>query len=94
MKKIILCILLVFILPICMLFTGCGTPKAKEYEQVSNDRFVIIKEYRSGEEFYIILVDKETKVLYLRFTSYYRAGITVMVDSDGNPLLYEGEIEE
>lgn len=32
--------------------------------------------------------DRDTKVMYLWD---YRGGYTVMVDADGNPLLYEGE---
>lgn len=35
-----------------------------------------------------VLYDRDTKVMYLWD---YRGGYTVMVDADGNPLLYEGE---
>ena len=35
-----------------------------------------------------VLYDRDTNVMYLWD---YRGGYTVMVDADGNPLLYEGE---
>lgn len=35
-----------------------------------------------------VLYDRDTKVMYLWD---YRGGYTVMVDSDGDPLLYKGE---
>lgn len=35
-----------------------------------------------------VLYDRDTKVMYLWD---YRGGYTVMVDADGDPLLYEGE---
>jgi len=35
-----------------------------------------------------ILVDQKTRVQYI----YYRNGLTVLLDKDGNPLLYEGEV--
>ena len=35
-----------------------------------------------------VLYDRDTKVMYLWD---YRGGYTVMVDSDGKPLLYKGE---
>lgn len=95
MKKLILCILFIFIIPVCILFTGCGgTQKANDYSKSQNDRFLLIKEYKDGVDTYIILVDKETRVLYLRYSESYRAGLTVMLDANGNPLLYEGQLDE
>ena len=38
------------------------------------------------------MYDKETKVEYFMFGGYkIGGGITVLVDKDGKPLLYEGE---
>ena len=42
---------------------------------------------------YEILVDKETKVQYLLYDECYQGGLVVIVDADGKPILYEGEVE-
>lgn len=46
-------------------------------------RFITVQKWRSSATVY----DKETKVMYL----VVDGGITVLVDQNGNPLLYEGE---
>lgn len=40
-----------------------------------------------AEIFYI--VDDKTGVVYLGFSQYYRAGITVMLNPDGSPVMYD-----
>ena len=42
---------------------------------------------------YEILVDKNTMVQYLNRTSDHGSGLVVIVDADGKPILYEGEVE-
>lgn len=42
---------------------------------------------------YEILVDKETKVQYLFNEENHQGGLVVIVDADGKPILYEGEVE-
>lgn len=42
----------------------------------------------------VILVDKETGVMYLYVESGQRGGLTAMVDEDGKPLIWEGELGE
>lgn len=39
-----------------------------------------------------ILVDRDTRVMYISKCSS-SAGFTVMVDADGKPMLYEGELD-
>ena len=55
-----------------------------------NERFVVI--YREGAELRSdglrqLLVDKETGVTYLFMKSGYGAGITVLLDKDGKPVI-------
>lgn len=38
---------------------------------------------------YTIFADKETKVMYIFTQSSYKGGLTVMLNSDGTPKLYE-----
>lgn len=44
-----------------------------------------------NENGFKIYYDKETKVQYLEKSVYKGGGITVLVDQEGKPLLYEGE---
>lgn len=53
----------------------------------SNDRFILIY----NEDGFKIYCDKKTKVMYLVKSVYKGGGITLLVDADGKPLLYEGE---
>ena len=93
MKKFIICLLCVLIIPACLLFSGCGVEKTKGYSRENNNRFCYVKEYKiHGEGSFYILVDKETKVMYLCQDNPYQYGMTVLLDSDGKPMLYEGEI--
>ena len=88
MRKKLLSLLLLLILPVCLLFTGCDIEDKKE-----DSRFVeVYYTYISGENYIQILVDKETRVMYLFKNGYKAGGLTVMVDADGKPLLYEGEL--
>ena len=41
---------------------------------------------------FVIYVDKETKVQYIYTSS--QAGLTVLVDQEGKPLLYEGDFND
>ena len=53
----------------------------------SNDRFILVRDEGDLE----IYCDKKTKVMYLVKSVYKGGGITLLVDADGKPLLYEGE---
>lgn len=54
-----------------------------ENDTIKNQLELIHGGYRQS-----VLYDRDTNVMYLLD---YRGGYTVMVDADGNPLLYEGE---
>lgn len=86
MKKIIaiICILIMF----CLIFTGCG---AKE-----NSRFVIIDSDVETEDRIstALYADKQTNVVYWFTKSGYGQTMTVMLNSDGTPVLYDFEKQE
>ena len=72
-----------------LLFTGCAY-KDKIFQD--GGRFKLVEDSDNNDDGYFILVDKETRVMYL-FAKYgYGAGLTVMVDEEGKPMLYEGEL--
>lgn len=41
---------------------------------------------------YTILVHKETRVMYIVENENYQGGISIMLDKDGKPLLWQGEL--
>ena len=87
MKKIISIIL---VLMTCLvLFCACDTTEDTE-EKPFKERFEIVSFAASSG---MVVVDTETRVMYLFVKSGYGGGLTVMVDAEGNPLLYEGELE-
>lgn len=88
MKKFIL-VLLILLTPLCLF--GCQ-PKSANYSEVLQDRFIIIKRYKDNDLDYSIVVDKDTRIMYLKIEGTYRAGITVLLDENGNPQKYEGEL--
>lgn len=94
MKKLLICILFMLVIPVCLLFTGCGTPKTKDYSSEDNNRFFYVKSYKiDGEDRFYILVDKETNIMYLCREGCYSYAMTALLDSYGKPMIYEGEIE-
>ena len=98
MKKKILLILLLLIMPV-MLLCGCGKiSRSDDFTSEKNNRFVYVKSYTidNNTEFRI-LADKETKVMYLYYYSIENngktySGLTVMLNADGTPMLWEGEL--
>ena len=83
MKRIIAIVL------ILLMLAGCTkTEKVKEQSLVS--RFLTVEATGSWR----VVVDRETRVLYaVSFGTYNRGVFTVLVDADGKPLLWEGEID-
>jgi len=80
MKKVILSLILTVML---IVLTGCTDVVAEEEK-----RFIKI----SDEGAFYICYDKKTKVEYAVSNGYYNYGtITVLVDAEGKPLLYEGD---
>lgn len=85
MKKIlslILCLMLS-----CSL-VGCGQEGDIEFKMINNRPFMRI-ELAEGD---ILFVDITEKTQYLMCYENAIAGMTLLVDSEGKPLLYEGEI--
>lgn len=87
MKKII-----VFVLALVMcavIFTGCGGTK-------ENSRFVIIDSdvESEGRLSSALYADKQTNVVYWFTKSGYGQTMTVMLNSDGTPVLYDFEKQE
>lgn len=74
---------------VLLMLAGCAkTEKVKEQSFVS--RFMTVESTNAWR----IVVDRETRVLYAVSLGMYNIGVfTVLVDADGKPLLWEGELE-
>lgn len=90
MKKLIA---LFTVLCVCLILVGCNKDDDAVY--AGNSRFEQV--YYEGYSIEgvnsvdtVILVDKETGVMYLYVSTVNRSGLTVMVDEDGKPLIWEG----
>lgn len=84
MKKFIALILIVISL---MTLTACATKREREVVKGEKSRMVYLEETGA----YCIVYDRETKVMYAVSNSGYNYGdFTLLVDSNGNPLLYQG----
>ena len=92
MKKFLTVILLVVVC--CVIFSGCGKTKKVEASEV-DERFLILNDTNNGMNGYRqIIVDRETGVMYLFVVCGGKGGLTIMVNADGNPLIYGGEYGE
>lgn len=92
MKKKILIILLALIIPICLLFAGCvSTAQTADVGEEFVIGDIVLVKVEHGRHF-DMFVDKKTKVIYIYNTTGNQGGLTAMLDSDGKPLIYEGEL--
>ena len=84
--KTITKIILIILVLTSMLFilAGCTSQSNAESER----QF----EYVSTEFDFKVIYHKKTKIMYAVSSGYYTYGnLTVLVDAEGKPLLYEGE---
>ena len=89
MKRVLAVILLIMIC--CFMFVGCSRKNDVIITTELDSRFKIINDTNDGFGYFQIIVDTETGVMYLFRGAGYRGGLTVMVDADGKPLIYEGD---
>lgn len=81
MKKIIIIVLLC----ISLICTGC-TLKTADYEETNNgSMFVIVEETMLWK----VVYHKDTKVMYSVSKGYTSGVFTLLVDSDGTPMVWK-----
>lgn len=83
MKKIFCFLLLVLV--VLILVFSCGTESEAGEPNPFADRFATC----DASSHSIVIVDRLTGVCYLWRKTGYGAGMTVLLDADGTPLLYE-----
>jgi PBP1b-binding outer membrane lipoprotein LpoB len=77
--------ILAAILVTTLLIAGCGNKQDTYSEQ---EKSIVKVENNIG---YSVYVDKDTGVMYLSVDSGYGGGITVMINEDGTPKIWQGE---
>lgn len=88
--------IMILLLVVMLILTGCGQTKrvyVKDAKAVTDaSRFVEIEWVKYKWK---ILVDKETRVMYaVSDGGYNRGNFTVLINADGTPLLYDGELPD
>lgn len=73
---------------LCVNYDAISAYETTSNKNVVTERMVEVDNYVSDGTRFFVWVDTETDVMYLG-VSY--GGISVMLDADGNPLLYEEE---
>lgn len=95
MKKIVAIILVLMMS--CFIFAGCSETEEIEPKNIPQ-RFVAVEseDKFGGHGVYdaTVYADKETGVMYLALNGDRRLGVTVLLNSDGTPMLYDFEKSE
>ena len=87
--------LLAIILALAMMFAlvGCTEEATKNNsDTVDNTNFARVGTGGDENTQMIVYVHVETRVMYAVFIGFYKGGMTVMLDADGKPLIWEGEL--
>ena len=88
MKKMIVSILIV----LGVIFVGWMLKDVTIQDvNAADNRFIMVHKENASGNLCKVYYDNETKVMYLAINVYNGGGITVLVDKDGKPLLYERE---
>ncbi len=78
--------LMVTVLFVCMLLTGCGATVEEKKTSSSKSMFVLVEKTDSWH----VVYHKDTKVMYAVSMGVYNRGIfTALVDTKGKPMLWE-----
>lgn len=82
MKKILMALIVAV-----MLLSGCAKVESAKPEPTNVSRFKILESCVS----WYVVADRETGVMYAVSGGCYNQGnFTVLVDADGNPMIWEG----
>lgn len=96
MKRIIISILLVTIF---LALFDYRLDQSSEEREMDNQyiekqtKFVLVSTEEKPEYGYHIMVDKETGVEYILYHDFSRFGMSVRLNTDGTPMIYEGELD-
>ena len=79
---------MIIMLLLAVLAVGCAKVEKAKPEPINQSRFM---EVECVVGLWRIVADRETGVMYaVSFGGYNRGTFTLLVDADGNPLIYKG----
>ena len=82
---------LIAILMLAVMLVGCGSSSESDAGDGENQKRFVLVEHTWDYE---IMVDSETKVMYVVSNGSYNHGtFTLMVDENGKPLTWDGDLE-
>lgn len=82
MKQMAICMIIMLLLAV-----GCAKVEKVNPEPINQSRFMEVER----TSFWRIVADRETGVMYaVSFGGYNRGTFTLLVDANGNPLIYKG----
>ena len=85
-SKFIATIIAIALVVVVLFFVGCDD--TNNSVKASDDVFVMVSKNFS----YVVVYDRETKVMYaISDASYDQGNFTMLVNADGTPKLYKGE---
>lgn len=84
MQKILCCILIILLVLSCVACTEKTLDGKSIYKVGENISMIEVARSRD----FAIYVHEQTKVMYLYETRYNRGGLTVMLDENGKPLIW------
>ena len=84
---------LIVVMVLALTLTGCETKRTtyEDGEKTFFDKFVVLEERHEGSGWLYTMYDKETKVEYYCWSTYYRGGMCPIYNADGTVKVYEGE---
>lgn len=94
--------ILIFMSALMMLLVGCGSEQYTDEQGISSDliggKFVVVdecKDHNVSGNYYgtYITYDKDTKVMYYILDGYRRTGLCPMYDTNGDVMVYGGEVD-
>ena len=78
---------LAVVLALALTLAGCSGGNSN-FDEENSERFVeVYRDYFSN----VIYVDSKTNIMYYWHKDGYSGGIIVMIDENGQPLLWKGE---
>lgn len=94
MKKKIFCLIMLLIIPTSLLLSGCSGKNNSSNGQNPEEQveFITLKDYTRLTYINlkaVIVVNKATRVMYMVDNN---GAITVMLNADGSPMIYQGEL--
>ena len=93
-RVITMVVIVLILLGILAMFVAC-TPVEASGTYIANvpATFAVVRETKIQDRETYVIVHVETGVLYLWMPGSYMSGLTVMLDADGTPLLYENHVK-